>query len=86
MLENYGGTPSTKHGLLLMVDSYNKMEMFDLAYDTARVLKKNYPDYKIVKNSNKSISILEPIKKNVKKENNENKNEESWWGFLNIFS
>jgi len=86
LLENYGGTPSTKHGLLLMVDSYNKMEMFDLAYDTARVLKKNYPDYKIVKNSNKSISILEPIKKNVQEENNKNENEESWWDFLNIFS
>ncbi|MBJ41352.1 MAG: outer membrane protein assembly factor BamD [Gammaproteobacteria bacterium] len=86
LLENYGGTPSTKHGLLLMVDSYNKMEMFDLAYDAARVLEKNYPDYKIVKNSNKSISILEPIKKNVQEENNKNENEESWWDFLNIFS
>tara|TARA_B100000959_G_scaffold170192_1_gene178220 strand:- start:173 stop:1048 length:876 start_codon:yes stop_codon:yes gene_type:complete len=86
MLENYGGTPSAEHGLLLMVDSYNKMEMFDLAYDAARVLKKNYPDYKIVKNSNKSISILERIKKDVQEENNKYENEERWWNFLNIFS
>tara|TARA_B100001996_G_scaffold50010_1_gene35816 strand:- start:1767 stop:2645 length:879 start_codon:yes stop_codon:yes gene_type:complete len=85
MLENYGGTPSTKGGLLLMVDSYNKMKMFDLAYDTARVLKQNYPDYKIVKNSNKSISILEPIKKRVKKDDR-NEKEEGWWDFLNIFN
>ncbi len=85
MLENYGGTPSTKDGLLLMVDSYNKMKMFDLAYDTARVLKQNYPDYKIVKNSNKSISILEPIKKRVKKDDR-NEKEEGWWDFLNIFN
>ena len=86
MLENYGGTPSTKGGLLLMVDSYNKMEMFDLAYDAARVLKRNYPDYKIVKNSNKTISILKPAKKSKKIENNINKDEESWWNYLNIFN
>ena len=86
MLENYGGTPSTKGGLLLMVDSYNKMKMFDLAYDAARVLKKNYPNYKIVKNSDRTISILKPTKKNIKKENNKNKNEESWWDYLNIFN
>ena len=47
MLENYGGTPSTEKGLLILIDSYNSLNMRQLAFDTARVLKKNYPEYKI---------------------------------------
>ena len=49
MLKNYSGTPSSEEGLLIMIDSYNKLKMTDLAYDTSRVLKENYSDYIITK-------------------------------------
>ena len=54
MLKNYSGTPSTEEGLLIMIDSYNNLKMTDLAFDASRVLKKNYPDYKISKSRNNS--------------------------------
>ncbi|MEC8996153.1 MAG: outer membrane protein assembly factor BamD [Pseudomonadota bacterium] len=57
MLENFGGTPSTEEALVLLVDSYNDLGIYDLAYDSSRVLIKNYPNYKIVQSD-----IKEPIK------------------------
>ena len=40
MLENYGGTPSSEEGLVILVKNYNDLKLYDLAYDSARVLKK----------------------------------------------
>ena len=61
MLENFGGTPSTEEGLVLLIDSYNDLGIYDLAYDSSRVLITNYPNYKIVQSD-----IKKPIK--IKKE------------------
>ena len=57
MLEHFGGTPSTEKGLILLIDSYNDLGIYDLAYDSSRVLVKNYPDYIHVQSNTK-----EPIK------------------------
>ena len=63
LFKNYGGTPSTEEALNLLIHSYNELEIYDLAYDSARVLLKNYPEYKIV-NSNSNQPIM--VKKNIK--------------------
>jgi outer membrane protein assembly factor BamD len=42
-IENYDGAPAIRHGLEIMVASYNALEMKDLAANAERVLKDNYP-------------------------------------------
>ena len=85
LFKNYGGTPSTEEALNLLIHSYNELEIYDLAYDSARVLLKNYPEYKIVRsNSNQPIMV----KKNIKikpKETVEKIKDESWFDYLNVF-
>ena len=85
LFKNYGGTPSTEEALNLLIHSYNELEIYDLAHDSARVLLKNYPEYKIVSsNSNQPIMV----KKNIKikpKETVEKIKDESWFDYLNIF-
>ena len=85
LFKNYGGTPSTEEALNLLIHSYNELEIYDLAYDSARVLLKNYPEYKIVSsNSNQPIMV----KKNIKikpKELVEEIKDESWLDYLNVF-
>ena len=85
LFKNYGGTPSTEKALNLLIHSYNELEIYDLAYDSARVLLKNYPEYKIVSsNSNQPIMV----KKNIKikpKETVEKIKDESWFDYLNVF-
>ncbi len=85
LFKNYGGTPSTEKALNLLIHSYNELEIYDLAYDSARVLLKNYPEYKIV-NSNSNQPIM--VKKNIKikpKETVEKIKDESWFDYLNVF-
>lgn len=85
LFKNYGGTPSTEEALNLLIHSYNELEIYDLAYDSARVLLKNYPEYKIV-NSNSNQPIM--VKKNIKikpKELVEEIKDESWLDYLNVF-
>ena len=86
MIKNYSGTPSTKEALLLLIDSYNKMRMYDLAYDTARVFQKNYPDYQMsyVERNVVLNKKIKQIKKLQQSESNNNKN--SWYDYLNIFN
>ena len=85
LFKNYGGTPSTEEALNLLIHSYNELEIYDLAHDSARVLLKNYPEYKIVSsNSNQPIMV----KKNIKikpKETVEKIKDESWFDYLNVF-
>ena len=84
LLTNYSGTPSTEEALLILIDSYNYLSMNDLASDTARVLKENYPDYKI-ENKNGIIIAKKPIeieKKVVVQESDWL----SWFKFLNIYN
>tara|TARA_B100001564_G_C20645235_1_gene674124 strand:+ start:254 stop:1138 length:885 start_codon:yes stop_codon:yes gene_type:complete len=87
MIKNYSGTPSTEEGLLIMIDGYNNLKMKDLALDTSRVLKKNYPDYVITKTKNNIIKAKKPTILNDNKNNTDsNGTEKSWYSYFNIFS
>ena len=82
MLENYGGTPSTEKGLLILIDSYNSLNMRQLASDTARVLKKNYPEYKIEEvDKNILVSKID----DGGNELNDTDKTDSWYNIFNIF-
>ena len=82
MLENYGGTPSTEKGLLILIDSYNSLNMRQLASDTARVLKKNYPEYKI-EEVDKNILVSKIDDGGI--ELNDTDRTDSWYNIFNIF-
>jgi outer membrane protein assembly factor BamD len=85
LFKNYGGTPITEKALNLLIHSYNELEIYDLAYDSARVLLKNYPEYKIVSsNSNQPIMVKKNIKIKPKEPVKEIK-DESWFDYLNVF-
>ena len=88
MLKNYSGTPSSEGGLLLMIDSYNKLKMTDLAYDTSRVLKENYPDYIIVKKNDRTIEVNRKNKelKRIQDKETRDANSRSWYSYFNPFS
>tara|TARA_B100000949_G_C14265607_1_gene444836 strand:- start:770 stop:1648 length:879 start_codon:yes stop_codon:yes gene_type:complete len=86
MLENFEGTPSTEEGLVLLIDSYNDLGIFDLAYDSSRVLIKNYSNYRITQSDvkkpikiEKLIPIVEVKKPTVVETN------ESWYDFIPFF-
>ena len=83
MLENYGGTPSTEKGLLILIDSYNSLNMRQLASDTARVLKKNYPEYKI-EEVDKNILVSKIDDGGI--ELNDTNRTDSWYNIFNIFN
>ena len=83
MLENYGGTPSSEEGLVTLVKNYNDLKLYDLAYDSARVLKKNFPDYQIIKKDGQ-VSVIKDKKIKVEDEVSEDiKNDSSWLNKLN---
>ena len=84
LLTNYSGTPSTEEALLILIDSYNYLNMNDLASDTARVLKENYSDYKI-ENKNGIIIAKKPIEIE-KKVVVQDSDWLSWFKFLNIYN
>ena len=83
MLENYGGTPSTEKGLLILIDSYNSLNMRQLASDTARVLKKNYPEYKI-EEVDENILVSKIDDGGI--ELNDTDRTDSWYNIFNIFN
>ena len=83
MLENYGGTPSSEEGLVILVKNYNDLKLYDLAYDSARVLKKNFPDYRII-NKDRQVLVIKDIKIKVEDEISEDiENDSSWLNKLN---
>ena len=83
MLENYGGTPSSEEGLVILVKNYNDLKLYDLAYDSARVLKKNFPDYRII-NKDRQVSVIKDEKIKVEDEISEEiENDSSWLNKLN---
>ena len=83
MLENYGGTPSSEEGLVILVKNYNDLKLYDLAYDSARVLKKNFPDYRIIKKDGQ-VSVIKDKKIKVEDEFSESiENDSSWLNKLN---
>ena len=84
MLENYGGTPSTEKGLLILVESYNNLNMRQLAFDSARVLKKNYPEYNIEEKNRKIV--VSKIKENAGRVDAEaNDQDKNWYDIFNFF-
>ena len=88
MLKNYSGTPSSEEGLLIMIDSYNKLKMTDLAYDTSRVLKENYSDYIIIKKKDSTIEVnkkTQDLKKMQDKKTSDTK-QRTWYSYFNPFS
>ena len=83
MLENYGGTPSSEEGLVILVKNYNDLKLYDLAYDSARVLKKNFPDYRIIK-KDRQVSVIKEEKIKFEDEISEEiENDSSWLNKLN---
>jgi len=87
MLENYGGTPSTEQGLLILIDSYNNLRMKSLALDSARVLRKNYPYYIIAQDDTGLVTVK--VKADIVPETTNNNEEEGGWfnldGIFDIF-
>jgi len=77
MLENYGGTPSTEQGLLILIDSYNNLRMKSLALDSARVLRKNYPYYIIAQDDTGLVTVK--VKADIVPETTNNNEEEGGW-------
>ena len=84
LLVNYNGTPSTEEGLLMLIESYTYLKMNDLAVDTSRVLKENYPDYMIT--SKNGIVTAKKNIKAVKKIEIKKDDSSSWFDFLNIYN
>ena len=65
MLEKYPGAPATKDALIILIESYNKLEMIALAKSTADVLTKNFSNYSYTINENKMVIIKDSTKKDV---------------------
>ena len=85
LLTYYNGTPSTEEALLVLINSYKYLQMNDLASDTARVLKENYPNYTIV-NQNGVVTAIKKKVKVAKKVETQKDDESSWFNFLNIYN
>tara|TARA_B100001559_G_C16429108_1_gene588975 strand:- start:351 stop:1235 length:885 start_codon:yes stop_codon:yes gene_type:complete len=87
MLKNYSGTPSSEEGLLVMINSYNNLKMKDLAYDTSRVLKENYPEYTITETKNNFIKVYKNIESlDMDAKDKPMKDNGGWLSYFNIFS
>ena len=52
MLEKYPGAPATEDALIILIESYNKLEMINLAKITADVLTENFSNYSYMLNEN----------------------------------
>lgn len=46
VVENYPQTPAVPEALMLLTEAYSQLKMTELANDTQKVLKHNYPDFK----------------------------------------
>ena len=87
MLKNYSGTPSSEEGLLVMINSYNNLKMKDLAYDTSRVLKENYPEYTITETNNNFIKVYKKMESlDMDAKDKPMKDNGSWFSYFNIFN
>ncbi len=65
MLENYPGAPSTEDGLIILIESYNKLKMIELAKTTADVLTKNFSNYSYSLDKNNRVIIKDNTKKDI---------------------
>ena len=85
MLENYGGTPSSEEGLIILVKNYNEIGLYDLAYDSARVLKRNYPGYEVIQTKD-DVRVIRKEKNEINTESEKNIKNSSWIDNLNPFN
>ena len=65
MLEKYPGAPATKDALIILIESYNNLEMIDLAKSNADVLTENFSNYSYTVNENKMIIIKDSTKEDI---------------------
>ena len=68
MLEKYPGAPATEDALIILIESYNKLEMINLAKITADVLTENFSNYSYTLNENKIVLIDNTQKDIIEKE------------------
>ena len=57
MLEKYPGAPSTEDALIVLIESYNKLDMTNLAKTTADVLTKNFSNYSYTLDNNGVVIV-----------------------------
>lgn len=57
MLEKYPGAPASEDALLILIQSYNKLNMYELAEESARVLVNNFKNYTYKKANDNQIII-----------------------------
>ena len=69
MLEKYPGAPATKDALIVLIKSYNNLNLTDLAKVTADILVKNFPNYSYTIGNNYKISINDSYQENIEKDN-----------------
>ena len=65
MLEKYPGAPATEGALIILIESYNKLEMINLAKSTADVLTKTFPNYSYTINEDKMIVIKDSTEQDI---------------------
>jgi len=65
MLEKYPGTPSTEDALIVLIKSYNHLEMTELAKAAADVLKENFQNYTYTLSKSKKVIVKDNNKKNI---------------------
>ena len=68
MLEKYPGAPATEDALIILIESYNKLEMINLAKITADVLTKNFSNYSYTLNENRIVLKDNTQKDTIEKE------------------
>ena len=65
MLENYPGAPATEDALIILIESYNNLEMIELAKTTADVLTNNFSNYSYTLNEDNIIVIKDNNKEEI---------------------
>jgi len=68
MLEKYPGAPATEDALIILIESYNKLEMINLAKITADVLTENFSNYSYTLNENGIVLKDNTQKDTIEKE------------------
>ena len=68
MLEKYPGAPATEDALIILIESYNKLEMINLAKITADVLTENFSNYSYTLNENRIVLKDNTQKDTIEKE------------------
>ena len=57
VIENYQRTPAVADALVIMVQAYTELELFELAAQSLRVLRLNYPDHPDLEDAEKILLV-----------------------------